>query len=243
MRVFLTGATGFVGSAIVQELMSAGHQVLGLARTDAAAGARGCDGVIHTAFVHDYGDRTAAGETDRRAIEALGAALAGSGRPLIATSGTAHLPAGQVGTGKDAPDPGAPSTHRIASEETTLALASREVRAMLVRLPPSVHGDGDHAFVPRLIAVAREKGASVYVGDGLNRWPAVHRFDAARLYCLILERGTAGARYHGVADEASPLRDIASTIRQRLDLPVVSKSPNAAVDDFGFLGRILAVDC
>lgn len=266
MRVFVTGATGFIGSAIVRELMSANHQVLGLARTNAAAaalarlgveahrgelsdtdslaaGARACDGVIHTAFIHDYGDRTAAGETDRRAIEALGAALAGSDRPLIATSGTAHLPAGRIGTEADAPDPSAPSTHRIASEETIRALASRGVRAMLVRLPPSVHGDGDHAFVPRLIAVAREKGVSVYVGDGLNRWPAVHRFDAARLYRLVLERGTAGIRYHGVADEAVALRDIAGIIGQHLNLPVVSKSPDAAVDDLGFLGRLLAVDC
>ncbi len=266
MRVFVTGATGFIGSAIVQELMSVGHQVLGLARTDAAAdalaglgikahrgdlsdidslaaGARACDGVIHTAFIHNYGDRTAAGETDRRAIEAFGAALAGSGRPLIATSGTAHLPAGRIGTEEDAPDPAAPSTHRVASEETTLALASRGVRAMVLRLPPSVHGDGDRAFVPRLIAVAREKGASVYVGDGLNRWPAVHRLDAARLYRLVLEGGIAGARYHGIADQAVPLRDIADIIGLRLDLPVVSKSLDAAVDDLGFLGRVLAIDC
>ena len=266
MRVFLPGATGFIGSAIVQELVGAGHKVLGLARSDqaahaltelgvdvhrgdlsdpnsVAAGALQCDGVIHTAFIHDYGDRTAAGETDRRAIDALGAALAGSGRPLVTTSGTAHLRAGRIGTERDDPDPNAPSTHRIASEETTLALVANDVRAMVLRLPPSVHGDGDHAFVPRLIAVARERSVSIYIGDGANRWPAVHRLDAARLYRLLLERGAAGLCYHGIAEEAVPLRDIAGIIGQRLNLPVISKSLDAAVDDLGFLARVLATDC
>ena len=169
--------------------------------------------------------------------------MAGSGRPLVTTSGTAHLRAGRIGTEEDAPDPNAPSTHRIASEEATLAWAARGVRAMLVRLPPSVHGDGDHAFVPRLIAVAREKGASIYVGDGLNRWPAVPCLDAARLFRLVLEGGTAGVRYHGVAEEAVPLRDIAGIIGRRLNLPVIGKALDDAVDDLGFLGRVLATDC
>jgi len=266
MRVFVTGSTGFIGSAIVNELLAAGHQVLGLARTAAAAaalarlgveahrgelsdteslaaGARACEGVIHTAFIHDFSDIAAAGETDRLAVEALGAALAESGRPLVVTSGTAHLTPGRLGTEEDAPDPSSAATHRIASEETTLAMASRGVRASVVRLPPSVHGDGDHGFVPALIGIAREKGVSAYVGDGLNRWPAVHRLDAAHLFRLALERGSAGARFHGVADEGVPVRDIAEVIGRRLNVPVVAKSPEQAADHFGWLAHFLGIDC
>jgi len=266
MRVFVTGATGFIGSAIVQELIGAGHRVLGLARTDAAAdalarlgveahrgelsdteslavGARACEGVIHTAFIHDFVDFPAAAETDRRAIEALGLALAGSGRPLVTTSGIALLTPGRLGTEDDAPDAGSAVAFRIASEEATLAMASRGVRASLVRLPPSVHGDGDHGFVPRVIGIAREKGVSAYVGDGRNRWPAVHRLDAAHLFRLALEKGSAGARYHGVADQGVPVRDIAGVIGRRLSVPVVGKSAEEAAGHFGFLGHFLAIDC
>jgi nucleoside-diphosphate-sugar epimerase len=266
MRVFVTGASGFIGSALVKELATAGHQVLGLARSDASAaalaaagadvqrgsledldslrsGAAATDGVIHAAFIHDFLDLAAAGETDRLAIEALGDALADSGRPLIVTSGTAHLTPGRLGTEDDAPDPNSVAKHRIPSEKTTLALASRGVRAMLLRLPPSVHGDGDHGFVPALIGIARQKGVAAYVGDGRNHWPAVHRLDAAHLYRLALERGSAGARYHGIADQGIPVREIAEVIGRRLNLPVVSKSREEAVDHFGWLAHFIAIDC
>jgi len=265
MRVFLTGATGFIGSAIIPELLSAGHQVTGLARSDAAAttlaaagvqvhrgalddvaslqrGAAAADGVIHTAFIHDFMDMAAAGRTDRAAIAAFGAALVGSGRPLVVTSGTAHLPGGRSSTEDDAPDANGPARHRISSEEATLDLAGRGVRACLIRLPPSVHGDGDHGFVPALIGIARAKGLSAYVGDGMNRWPAVHRLDAARLFRLALEQGVAGARYHGIADPGVPVRDIAEVIGRRLGLPVASRSAQDAAGHFGWLATFIALD-
>ena len=263
MKVFVTGATGFVGSAVVQELINAGHQVLGLARSETSArslaamgaqvhrgdltdleslrtGAAGSDAVIHAAFNHDFLNYAAAVQTDIRAIETLGDALAGSGGRLVVTSGTLVLQRkGPLVTEDDSPDPAFPRK----SEDAVLAVASRGVNVSVVRLPPSVHGDGDHGFVPSLISIAREKGASAYIEDGLNRWPAVHRLDAAHLYRLVLEKAPAGvSSYHGIADEGIPVRDIAQVIGQQLNAPVVSKSREEAAEHFTWLGHFFAMD-
>jgi nucleoside-diphosphate-sugar epimerase len=266
MRVFVTGASGFVGSAVVQELIAAGHQVLGLARSDESAkllsaagaevhrgdiddldslrsGAAMADGVIHTAFNHDFSKFQANCEADRRIITAMADVLVGSDRPLIITSGTGLLAgSGQVATEDVAPPAASSAMPRVASEEAAVAAKERGVRALVVRLTPSVHGDGDHGFIPALIDIARQKGIAAYVGEGLNRWPGVHRLDAAKLYRLALEKGIGTGRYHAVDDEGVPMRDIAGIIGKHLNIPVASKSPQEAAGHFGWLAHFAAFD-
>jgi nucleoside-diphosphate-sugar epimerase len=262
MRVFVTGATGFIGTAVVKELIGAGHQVLGLARSEAGAqslikagaqvhrgdvesleslrsGAAACDGVIHTAFIHDFSKFEANCEIDRRAIESLGSALIGSERPLIVTSGTAvaYTP-GRPANEEDAANSPMP---RVASEQAADSVAAKGVRVSVVRLP-QVHDPVKQGLVTYLVDVARQKGASAYVGDGRNRWPAVHVLAAAHLYRLALEKGSAGPRYNAVAEEGVALREIAEAIGRGLKVPVVSKSPEEAGEHFGWLGFFVGHD-
>jgi nucleoside-diphosphate-sugar epimerase len=273
MRVFVTGAAGWIGSAVVPELIGAGHQVTGLARSDASAAAliaagaqvrRGTlddldvlrgeatasDGVIHLAFKHDIaftGDFQGAADADRQAVELFGEVLAGSGRPLVIASGTLGVAPGQLATERDGHAPalahlsGGPQT-RQGTAEVTLALADRGVRASVLRLPPTVHGDGDHGFMATIVGIARAKGVSGYIGDGANRWPAVHRLDAAHLFRLAVENAPAGSTLHAVADEGVPIRAIAEVIGRHLDLPVVSIAPDDAAGHFTWLASFLALD-
>jgi nucleoside-diphosphate-sugar epimerase len=265
MRVFVTGATGFIGTAIVQELLSAGHEVLGLARNDLAtatlarlgveahrgdlsdtsslvAGARACEGVIHTAFIHDFSAYVAAAETDRRAVEAMTSALEGTDKPFVLTSGTALLAPGRVGTEADAPAAGSAASPRAAAEVAAIASASRGVRASVMRLPPSVHGAGDHGFVPALVEIARRTGVSAFVGNGANRWPTVHRLDAVRLYRLALEQAEPGARLHAVAEEGVTLSAIAQAIGAGLGVPVRSLGKDEACAHFDWMAGFVAID-
>ncbi len=260
MRIFVTGASGFVGSAVVPELLRAGHQVVGLARSDASAlavktagaevkpgdladldvltgGASSADGVIHLGFIHDFASFAKSAETDRAAIQTLATALAGSNRPLVVTSGT--LGAGAPGTIGTEDDPG-DATRRFS--ESALDAAPAGVRGVIVRLSPTVHDDGDHGFVPRLIQIAREKGISGYPGEGTNRWSAVHRLDAATLFRLAIEAAPSGARLHAAGEEAISSRRIAEAIGAKLSVPVRSIPPERVMEHFGWIGAFFSID-
>jgi len=272
MRIFVTGASGWIGSAVVPELHAAGHHVVALARSEASGAAldaagvevvRGdlddldtlrkvamtTDGVIHLAFKHDVafeaGDFGAAMAADRRALEAMGDALAGTDRPLVIASGLLGLAPGRVATEDDGRDVDLDAEGvlgRLVTAERVLRLADRGVRSSVVRLPPDCHGEGDHGFVPRLIAVARQRGRAGYVGDGSNRWPFVHRLDAARLFRLAAEQAPAGSVLHAVGDEGVAIREVAEVIGRHLDVPVGPVPEADALEHFGFLGAFIGLD-
>jgi len=261
MHVFLTGATGFIGTAVAAELIAAGHTVLGVARTEESArrlsslgvtphrgeltdhaafiaGAKACDAVIHCAFIHDFTRFAENIEIEQQTVIALLDALAGSGTPFITTSGVAMLAPGRVATEADQPQPWG----RGLTERLVLDAAARGLRTAVIRLPPITHDSGSGGFLPALAQIARDKGVAGYVGDGANRWPAGHRLDAARLYRLALEGGAPGSPYMAVADEGLPMRDIAAAIGERLGLPTASIAADAAQDHFGWLGLFAGVD-
>jgi len=264
MRVFVTGATGFIGSAIVQELISNGHQVIGLARSEKAAksliaagtevhkgdledleslrkGAAAADAVIHTGFNHDFSKFKDNCEKDRSVIEALSSVLAGSDRQLIITSAIGILPKGHIVTEETMPVSGPNANPRIASEEAAASALAHGVKVSIVRLPPSVHGEGDHGFVSNLIGIASATGVSAFVGEGNNFWPAIHRLDAAHLFRLVLENGSSGV-YHAVAEEGVPFREMVSVIGRRLSIPVVSKTLEEANNHFTWFTHFAMMD-
>jgi nucleoside-diphosphate-sugar epimerase len=263
MRVFVTGAAGFIGRAVTQDLIAAGHQVVGLARSPANVatlkalgaevrqgsledldslrqGAGDADGVIHLAFIHDFSKFAENGQIDKRAIEAMGEVLEGSNKPLIVTSGVALLAPGRLATEDDAAQAGN-GIPRV-SEAAVFAFTARGVRAMAVRLPQVHGGEGKAGFIEYFLRVAREKGASAYVGDGANRMAAAHRADVARVYRLALEKGAAGAAYHAVADEGVAVKDIAEVLARALNVPTISIAAEKAGEHFGFLGMFAAID-
>ncbi len=262
MRIFVTGASGWIGSATVPELLAAGHQVLGLARSDASAarvaalgadvhrgdledldslraGASGADGVVHLGYDHDFSDMAHALELDRAAITALGGAIEGRGGPLVMIGGTGVRP-GQVSTERDLPAPD--GNPRAVHADLAFSFAERGVRPMVVRFPPTVHGAGDHGFVARLVRIARDAGFAGHVGDGANRWPAVHVKDAARVVALAVDHAPARSALHAIGEQGIPTRQIAEAIAARYDLPVRSIAPEHAADHFGWLGMFFGAD-
>jgi nucleoside-diphosphate-sugar epimerase len=265
MHVFVTGGNGFIGSAVIADLFAAGHSVLALARSSTSAsallaagctvhhgsiedleslktGAAQCDGVIHLGFIMDFADFEECCKKDRLAIEAIGEALAGSSRPFVVASGMLVLKPGEMRTEHDEADEGSMAGARARSEVATLKLVEKGVRSSIMRLAPTVHGDGDKGFIPMFIAAARKSGVSMYINDGRSRWTAVHRLDAARLFRLALEKGEAGARFHAIADECVYVRDIAELIGKRLNLPVVSKTLEEGVESLGWPAHAIATD-
>lgn len=266
MRIFVTGAAGFVGRATVQELINNGHQVLGLARSDASAeaiakvgaephrgdledieslksGARAAEGVIHLGFIHDFSNMAKATTVDRAAIEAMGEAIAGTDKPLVIASGTMTMPKGELGTEDTEPERDNPFSDRVKSEDLVKAFSKhKQVRGSVVRLTPTVHGAEDKGFITMLIDIARQKGFVTYIGDGSARWPAVHRLDAAVLFRLAVEKGEPGAVYHGVAEQGVLTKDIATRLGERLHLSVESKGMSEAVEAIGFLAHLMGSD-
>ncbi|ATL46735.1 3-beta hydroxysteroid dehydrogenase [Chitinophaga caeni] len=265
MRVFVTGASGFVGSAVVQELLQAGHQVLGLVRSETAAaalvkagaeaypgnledlnslknGAAQCDAVIHTAFNHDFSKYKENCENDRKVIMAIGEALIGTDRPLVITSGMGLLDYGKIAT-EDVKAPSSAIIPRAASEEAATALAEKGLKSYVVRLPPTVHGPGDHGFIAMVVKQARENGKSAYIGDGQNLWPAVHRLDAAQVYRLVVEQQPVQGTFHAVAEQGIPFKDIANTIGRGMDLETLSLAGEAVEQHFGWFARFAGINC